>query len=618
MADINSKPLALREEIKELLMSGMTSLKQENLLYDVQFQVEETIFPAHRFVLAASSNFFKAMFTRNFRESREFSDHPIALKGISPAGFKVFLDFVYMANPGFTSENIIDAIHVAQMYQVELMIKACEQFLQNDVDAKKFYHYFHIAKENNFQAALDHFEEYKCINFLKICKTAGFVELGVEEVTEYLKHPNLVTGGKEINVVNAASDWIKHAPDQRMKFGADLLKCINLLNLSIDELMYTKNIIKAETQDCQNMFAEALSYLQDIFIQPFYKGSLLNNRGCEGMMFIPSYEDINRLQEQCKDMFNNIDTNVCTPYWTGLPLEVEGNELENDLSEVTSDSISKLDFLLDPISYTAPRRTITDYVKMGNFLFVFILPYGKRIDVLRFNPSIDKWMSLKAPPDVDKRLDWICVAQCGEKSIMVMFGRGSRPTAYDQSGLTGKVYKYSIQENSWKFIDNVPNITYKPTLAYHHSTVYLFSGTRLCKFDPRSNTWMDKAPFQCKRSHHVGYAPVKLIPIDDKLYVFSGDCVGEYDIVNNQWSILADDVVRILQGSCEMPLLWDSCFMHNNMVYIIAEEAEEAGRYAPACVYKCDISKKTYSVCQKILPWGIQCYFAAMVHAPRW
>ncbi len=624
---MNSKPMALREDVKELMMSGMMILKQEDLLYDVQLKVEENLFPAHRFVLAGTCNYFRAMFTGNFKEAKEFSKHPVILRGISAPGFKVYLDFVYMANPGFTSGNIMDAINVAQMYQVDPLIKACEQFLLNDVDAKKFFSYFQIAKENNFQVAMDYFEEYKCVHFLEICKTEGFRELRLEEVTEYLKLPTLIIGGKEINVVIAARDWLEHDPDERMIFVAELLKCVNLLNLSIQELMHIKNTMNVETTDCQRMLDEAMWYLTHPFSQPLYEGSLLNNRGDEGMMLIPDtgFKDCEETKKEYKDLFKNMDTDAVTPFWTGLPLEIKGNEQENDLSEATSGHISKFDAILklrwENINYELP------HVQIGNFLFVF-LTHNDGIDVLRYNPSIDKWMSLKSPPDFDEHVDWICVAQCSDKSIMMIAGGNLRSLGgpNNSNNWSGTVYRYLVGENCWENVGPSPaDLDDHPTLAYHNSTVYVFAFYRLYLFDKSLDTWIERAPFQRHTYPLMSkYDPVRLISLNDKLYAFHQECIGEYDALSNQWTTLADAVVDfILQGDSKMPSLeWDfPCFVHNGNMYMVCQQADGFGEWCPAgqtYVYKFDMLERKFSVCQKISPWAIQCSLAAMVRAPRW
>ncbi len=115
---------------------------------------------------------------------------------------------------------------------------------------------------------------------------------------------------------------------------------------------------------------------------------------------------------------------------------------------------------------------------------------------------------------------------------------------------------------------------------------------------------------------------VQLISLNGKLYAFHGEARGEYDVLNDQWTTLADDMVHTMQISAlmDMPSVWQSCFVHHNMIYMVCENADEFADSTPAqtCVYKFDVAKRKFSICQKISPLAIQCSLAAMVRAPRW
>ncbi len=53
----------------EELVAGLLALQQEGLLCDVELQADDQSISAHRAVLAAASEYFKAMFCGNFKVS---------------------------------------------------------------------------------------------------------------------------------------------------------------------------------------------------------------------------------------------------------------------------------------------------------------------------------------------------------------------------------------------------------------------------------------------------------------------------------------------------------------------------------------------------------------------
>ena len=78
----------------DILLSKCAQFRNESQFIDVRLKVGEDIFPAHRIVLAASSNYFYAMFTDGMKES---SQEVIELKdeSISSDVLKILLDSIY-------------------------------------------------------------------------------------------------------------------------------------------------------------------------------------------------------------------------------------------------------------------------------------------------------------------------------------------------------------------------------------------------------------------------------------------------------------------------------------------------------------------------------------------
>ena len=73
------------------LLFKLSQFRENGDFIDVRLKVDESIFPAHRNVLAANSDYFHAMFTNGMKESNqeviEFKD-----ESISALSFKIILD----------------------------------------------------------------------------------------------------------------------------------------------------------------------------------------------------------------------------------------------------------------------------------------------------------------------------------------------------------------------------------------------------------------------------------------------------------------------------------------------------------------------------------------------
>jgi len=55
----------------EILLSKCAQFRDEGQFIDVRLKVREDIFPAHRIVLAANSDYFYSMFTAKMKESNQ-------------------------------------------------------------------------------------------------------------------------------------------------------------------------------------------------------------------------------------------------------------------------------------------------------------------------------------------------------------------------------------------------------------------------------------------------------------------------------------------------------------------------------------------------------------------
>ena len=87
-------------ELKEVDIQNYYSIISENLLKqkykesfcDIYFLVDNQTFPAHRNVLAASSDYFYKMFTT---EMKEKNDKVIPIHSITSDAFNILLDAIY-------------------------------------------------------------------------------------------------------------------------------------------------------------------------------------------------------------------------------------------------------------------------------------------------------------------------------------------------------------------------------------------------------------------------------------------------------------------------------------------------------------------------------------------
>ena len=102
----------------EILFSKFAQFREQGEFIDVALKVREELFSAHRIVLAASSDYFHAMFAHGMKESNQ---EVIELKdeSISAAALKIVLDSIYSGDLQVNDENVFEVLVAADHLQVK-------------------------------------------------------------------------------------------------------------------------------------------------------------------------------------------------------------------------------------------------------------------------------------------------------------------------------------------------------------------------------------------------------------------------------------------------------------------------------------------------------------------
>ena len=115
----------------EILLSKCAQFRDQSQFIDVRLKVCEDIFPAHRIVLSANSDYFHAMFTDGMKESNQ---EVIELKdeSISRDALKIVMDSIYTGDLNVNEENVFEVLAAADHLQVTTVVQQCCDFLKRE------------------------------------------------------------------------------------------------------------------------------------------------------------------------------------------------------------------------------------------------------------------------------------------------------------------------------------------------------------------------------------------------------------------------------------------------------------------------------------------------------
>merc|ERR1712136_394674 len=109
--------LAVKPSSDNSTWTRLNAFRATNQFTDVVLVMDDgTEFPCHRSVLAATSQYFFAMFTSQMREAKEMT---IPISKVSSEMMKLALDFIYIGTCSFLLAKFFDFLMLANMLSIE-------------------------------------------------------------------------------------------------------------------------------------------------------------------------------------------------------------------------------------------------------------------------------------------------------------------------------------------------------------------------------------------------------------------------------------------------------------------------------------------------------------------
>ncbi|XP_055987051.1 kelch-like protein 34 [Sorex fumeus] len=209
------------------LLTGYQALRAEGFLCDVTLEAQGTEFPAHRSLLACSSDYFRALFKSHTRESRERVIH---LHVPSAAGLQRLLDFIYTAWLPLSLDTLEDTLEAASYLQVTEALGLCGRYLERQLAPDNCCFVANVAARFGLTHTLGAAERCIVRHLRDLIARgpgpAGLLELNPASFKVVLGAPE-VTRVPEARLLGLALAWLRQEPQaQRLTHCNELLERI--------------------------------------------------------------------------------------------------------------------------------------------------------------------------------------------------------------------------------------------------------------------------------------------------------------------------------------------------------------------------------------------------------
>ena len=236
----------------EILSSKCAQFREQGEFIDVGLKVGEEVFSAHRIVLAASSDYFHAMFAHGMKESNQ---EVIELKdeSISAAALKIVLDSIYGGDLQVNDENIFEVLVAADHLQVTSAVQQCCDYLQTQFvdqlrfDVQTFCRVSAIADRHGLKDLQEATQTKMAYIYKEICESEEFLShVDADQYTRLLSRDDL-SAPSETFVFKSVMQWIKHKKEERMTAAAKVIGAVRLGLVDIKALIEELNTEEMQT-----------------------------------------------------------------------------------------------------------------------------------------------------------------------------------------------------------------------------------------------------------------------------------------------------------------------------------------------------------------------------------
>ena len=228
-----------------ILLSKCAQFREQGEFIDVHLKVGEEVFTAHRIVLAASSDYFHAMFSHGMKESNqeviEFKD-----ENISAAALKIVLDSIYSRDILVNDKNVLDILVAADHLQVTSVVQQCceylqTQFVQLRFDVQTYCQICTIADRHGLTDLQEATQSKMASMYNDVCENEEFLShVDANQYSSLLSRDDL-GAPSETFVFKSVMQWIKHKKEERMAVASKVIGAVRLGLVDIREIIEELN-----------------------------------------------------------------------------------------------------------------------------------------------------------------------------------------------------------------------------------------------------------------------------------------------------------------------------------------------------------------------------------------
>ncbi|XP_059158706.1 kelch-like protein 8 [Physella acuta] len=256
-------------EIRSEIVKCLGIMWTDKMFLDFTIKIQNDTITCHKFVLAACSEFFQALFRSGMREVTENS---VVLKDVSYEIFQLILKTLYTGVNVLTLDNFIHVWRAVHMLQISFMVKMCESFAAKSITMENWENIYVTSKLFGSTTVLDKFHSFMLRNFDQISLSSTYLQLTSNEVRNLIKSQDLCVSSEDI-VLESVIRWVDcYAPNNA---NTDITNTYMKVDIETDGIELEKvpsnnslNVALTEHVSRKDELADLLSLVRTYLVSP--------------------------------------------------------------------------------------------------------------------------------------------------------------------------------------------------------------------------------------------------------------------------------------------------------------------------------------------------------------
>ena len=487
---------------KEILQT-LNSLRHDDSLCDVTLVVEGREFKAHRNVLAASSPYFRNMFTSDMREKTESK---VTIEALTSSVMEDLLSYIYTGAVEIGEESRArDLLSTADYLMLPRLNKMAGDFLLRNLSVSTSISVYQLAVATRNFILKDGVQRFINKHFVVVAKLEEFMNLSAYEVIRWISSDDIEIRAED-EMFDVVISWVEHSPDSRKDCLLGLLRHVRLTLLTPSYLLskVLQNGLIKGNQDCMELALKNMGVLlanqQDGSLSEKPRKCLETHMHCVFVCgghterfggssdvcccFVP---DEGKWYSLEKMMTKRSFPIVCS--YQGLVYSLGGDVLNDNC-----DKVERFDPAVNVWIKSAPipieKVIFSGVASLNGLLYVCggftstgeTSMYSK--NVFAYNPKTNTWQ--KCAPMIHGRASLCTVA--ADQHIYAIGGQGEDSTASDT------VQRFDPRNNTWMLVSSMTEKRKGLCGAAFNNNIFVFGSASLASAHSGEmyNIWKDE------------------------------------------------------------------------------------------------------------------------------